>query len=167
MMSILVTRFEITEVSSEGNKIANEQMESLEKDKKLYQKDFEGLFRKDWLQKFFYPFKSPIPVIFCLLYSGLQLAFVICAAQAVDDMGVVVTHVLNGGGWVIYYIVALIVGIIANLYTFLVVAIWVAIITTVLVAIALIVALFIGCICLSIMCSSNSNKNNTNEKYTR
>ena len=118
--------------------------------------DFDILvFRKSWFAKFSHPFKSPGLVAICLLYSVLQLAFIICAARAVDDMGVVVTHVLNGGGWVAYYIFALIVGFIANLYVFLVVGLWVAIITAILVAIALIV----GFVCLAVMCSNNSNKN--------
>ena len=43
-----------------------------------------------------YPFKSPALVIICLLYA--LLAFVVCASQEMDEMGVVFTHVLNGGG---------------------------------------------------------------------
>jgi ABC-type multidrug transport system fused ATPase/permease subunit len=175
MMRIFqMTEIGIIDISNFKNKIKermNQLEQSLMKDKGLKVERFLGLFqpckndfdklvfRKSWFSKFKHPFKSPMLVIICLLYSVLQLAFIICAARAVDDMGVVVTHVLNGGGWVIYYIFALIVGIVANLYIFLVVGLWVAIITAILVAIALIIALIIGYICLVVMCSGNSNKN--------
>ena len=78
--------------------------------------DFKELIKKGFMDKFSYPFKSPALVIICLLYALLQLAFVVCASQEMDEMGVVFTHVLNGCGWVFYYIAAIIVRVIANLY---------------------------------------------------
>lgn len=128
--------------------------------------DFDNLFRKSWCEKFSYPFKAPMLVIICLVYAVLQLTFIICAAQAVDEMGVVITHVLNGGGWVVYYLFAVIVGAIANLYVFLVAGLWVAIITAVLAAIAVVVA-GIALICLLAICASGSGFNrNKNYVYT-
>ena len=65
---------------------------------KPLQDDFQELFKKNWGVKFLYPFKTPMLVFTCFVYFALQLAFVLCAAQSVDEMGEVVTHVLNGGG---------------------------------------------------------------------
>ena len=87
--------------------------------------DFKELFEKGFMDKFF---KSPALVIICLLYALLQLAFVVCASQEMDEMGEVFTHVLNGGGWVFYYIAAIIVGAIANLYVFIVAGFWILVI---------------------------------------
>ena len=39
------------------------------------------------------------------------------------------THILNGGGWVFYYIAAIVAGAIANFYVFLVAGFWVLVIT--------------------------------------
>ena len=47
------------------------------------------LIKKRFIDKFSYPFKSPALVIICLLYALLQLAFVVCASQEMDEMGVV------------------------------------------------------------------------------
>ena len=116
--------------------------------------DFDELFNKSWLDKFALPFKTPTLVITCLSYAVLQLAFVICAAQAVDDMGVVVTQILNGGGWVIYYIIAVIVGVIANLYVFLVAGLWVAIVSAIIITIAAIIACLILA-CMLANCGSS------------
>ena len=128
--------------------------------------EFSELFKKSWGEKFLYPFKAPMLVVICLVYAALQLAFVICAAQAVDEMGTVVTHVLNGGTWVIFYIFAIIVGFIANVYSFLVAGVWIAIVAIVLAVIAMVIATIVGClalVCGVLMCGS-SNRNNINTR---
>ena len=70
----------------------------------------------------------------------------VCAALAVDEMGTVVIHILNGGGWVYYYISVVALGIIANIYTVLVVAVWIPLIIA-----AIIVILAIVCICIIVV----------------
>ena len=49
-----------------------------------------------------------------------QLAFVVCGALAIDEMGKGETVFLNGGGWSVYYYVAAALGAIVNIYSFLV-----------------------------------------------
>ena len=122
---------------------------------KPLQDDFQELFRKNWGVKFLYPFKTPMLVFACFVYFALQLAFVVCAAQSVDEMGEVVTHVLNGGGWVYYYISAVIVTIIANLYTFLVVGLWIAVITAVVITIVPAITYCIITCVLVLLCRSS------------
>ena len=102
--------------------------------------DFKELFEKGFFEKFSYPFNSPALVIICFLYTVLQLAFILCAAQTMDEMGVVINHVLNGGGWVVYYIVVIIVGVIANCYVFLVAGFWILTISAIIVISAIILA---------------------------
>jgi hypothetical protein len=130
---------------------------------KPLKKDFEELFHKPWCDKFTYPFKTPLLVIICLGYAVLQLVFVICASQAVNEMGEVMTHVLNGGGWVYYYLFAIITGIVANLYVFIVAGIWIAIITGIIIAIAAIIAcIALVCVlgCALAMCNNDSKQRN-------
>ena len=114
------------------------------------------------LTKFFYPFQIPVLVILCLVYSLLQLGFVICAALA--DTGP--PEVLNGGGWIQFYITAVIMGIIANLYTFAVAALWMTIIAGILFAIAALVSILLTCfmfvllaVILFLCSGSNNNRN--------
>ena len=113
--------------------------------------DFMVLFQKGFFDKFSYPFNSPTLVFICILYTALQAAFVVCASEAVDEMGSVFTHILNGGGWVIYYIIAIIFGVIANFYAFLVVGFWILVISIILLvfiglfALFLILYIFSGC----------------------
>lgn len=111
--------------------------------------DFEVIFSKRFLVKFLYPFKTPMLIIVCLVYSALQFAFVVCASLAVDEMGVVVIHILNGGGWVYYYIAAVAVGVIANIYTFVIAAVWTPIlIVTAIAIIAVVVSAIIALVVL-------------------
>ena len=127
-------------------------------DKRLFQPlkdDFEKLFRKSWCVKFLYPFQSPKLIIACFIYFTLQLAFVVCASQAVDEMGEVVTNILNGGGWVYYFIFGVVVGAIANLYTFLVAIFWIIAISVLVIIFILLVIIFILLVIIFILLSES------------
>ena len=100
-------------------------------------KEFDELRNVSFITKFMYPFKSPMPIIFCLTYGLLQASFVICAAVTYDDMGNLVVHILNGGGWILYLIVACAIGALANIYALLVAAVWVTIIIIVIILVIL------------------------------
>ena len=118
---------------------------------------YNTLSNTAFLEKLVHPFKSPVLVILCMIYGGAQLAFIICAATATTEMGRVLFQILNGGGWVVYYIIAVVIGVIANLYAFAVAAVWVTIISAVLALIAFIIFLF----CLAACASSPSRNNRT------
>ena len=122
------------------------------------EKQFKDMRNKGASKKFFYPFESPVLIILCLVYALLQLGFIICAAVA--DTGP--SEVLNGGGWLNFYIAAVIMGIIANLYTFAVAAFWGAIIIGVIVAIASLIACLLMCCFLYMVASGNSDNNRRN-----
>lgn len=94
---------------------------------KFYE-DFELLRDVPFSDKAAYPFKSPTISVICLAYGLLLAAFVICAAVTYDETGALVVHILNGGGWVLYFILACVVGAVANLYVLLVAAVWIMII---------------------------------------
>lgn len=124
------------------------------------EKQFNAMRNIGASKKFFYPFKRPMLIILCLVYALLQLGFIICAAVA--DTGP--SKVLNGGGWINFYIVAIVTGIIANLYTFAVAALWGAIIIGVLVMIASLIACLFLC-CILFMLGSGSSSNNNRNNY--
>ncbi len=115
--------------------------------------EYDGMRKKPFLDKLGYPFKSPALVILCILYAVGQLGFVICAALATDETGMVMAQFLNGGGWVFYYIIAVVLGALANLYVFAVAAVWLIIIA----AVISIILLIIGFFCLAAACSSSSD----------
>ncbi|XP_064399158.1 uncharacterized protein LOC135345659 [Halichondria panicea] len=117
--------------------------------------DYNVLSNTRFLDKLSYPFKSPGLIILCLLYAGGQLGFIICAATAKDETGMLMGQVLNGGGWVVYYIFAVVVGALANLYVFAVAAVWVTIISVIICIVMFFIALF----CLAIFCGGSSNNN--------
>lgn len=121
---------------------------------------FNDMRNKGASKKIFYPFESPVLIILCLIYALLQLGFIICAAIA--DTGP--SEVLNGGGWIYFYIIAIIMGIIANLYTFTVAAFWGAIIIGVIVMITALIACLVLCCFLAMLgsCESSSNSNRRN-----
>ena len=114
-------------------------------------------------------YESPVLIILCLVYALVQLGFIICAAIA--DTGP--SEVLNGGGWIYFYIVTIIMGIIANLYTFAVAALWGAIIIGVIVMIESLIACLIAwpiaclvlCCFLAMLGSSGSSSNNNRRNY--
>ena len=120
--------------------------------------DFYKLFNRSWFTKFLYPFRAPWLAIICLIYALLQLAFVFCAAQTVNEMGEIVTQILNGGGWVIYYSVAVVVWVIANIYTFLIAGFWLLIIAAIIAAILIIVGCFVAMfVCAAAASAPSSN----------
>ena len=115
--------------------------------------NFEQLQNARISKKLGYAFRNPFLVTACLAYSFAQLAFVIVAIVAIQNETL---------GTIIYYILSIVIGIIANMYVFLVAALWTTIIVGILVAIASIIALIAG-ICFLCMagqaCQSNSNRN--------
>ena len=121
------------------------------------QSDFKTLCDEPFSSKLTYAFKSPGLIFLCICYGVLQATFVICAAVTYDaDMGTLVVHILNGGGWVLYYIVACVIGAIANLYVLLVAAMWI-----------IIICLIILAILSAILCSDDQTKKNQVKKVVR
>ena len=114
---------------------------------------FKELRNVDFGKKLSYAFRNPFLVAACLVYSFAQLAFVVTAIVAIQNETL---------GTIIYYILSIIIGVLANVYVFLVAALWTAIIVGILVAIASVIALIAG-ICFLFMagqtCQSNSNRN--------
>lgn len=103
---------------------------------KTLRKDFEKLRDKHVCDKLFYPYTAPMIVIVCIIYVATQVAFVTCAAVTIDEMGTLTTQILDGGGWVFYYIAAVVVGGIANAYAFAIVAFWIGVVVFILLGIA-------------------------------
>ena len=99
-------------------------------------KEFDELRNISRTTKFAYPFTSPALIFFCVCYGLLLISFVICAGTTYNDMGFLIIHILNGGGWVIYYIVACIIGLIANIYILLVAGVWIILIAFIILVIA-------------------------------
>ena len=98
-------------------------------------KDFRTMRGKSWFQeKFAYPFKSPVLVVLCMLYFASQVAFAVCAVLTddveIDESEFEVQNlvILNGGNWSKFYTAALVLGVLANLYTFIVAVVWLIII---------------------------------------
>ena len=100
------------------------------------EEEFKLLREKTFREKFSYPFKSPQMVIVCIAYTLLQLGFVICA-------GISSVGPLGGGGWLFFYIVAIIMGFIANLQVLTIAIFWNTIIIAVIVYIAIFIAAFV------------------------
>ena len=145
----------------DGVKLSKEQrLERVRQFMTRFTNDFQKLRSLTFLNKVEYPFKSPLIIFLCMLYAAMQLTFIICAGVAINDMGVVVSQVLNGGGWVVYYIFAIIFGAIANAYVLLVAGFWIlviVVITAILVGILFcIVLVFIILACFG--SSSNSRR---------
>ena len=103
--------------------------------------DFCELRDQAFSNKLFYPFKSPLLVIVCLFYSFCQFAFLLTAILAIQS---------GDPGTVFFYVLSIVVGIIANIYVFAVAALWTTIIVGILVLIAVIIALLVlACVLLS------------------
>ena len=123
-------------------------------------KQFRDLHQRRWLEdKFLYPFKSPVMVILCMLYTALQLAFVICAAVVESESGDLEIHPLNGGPWVGFYVASVFIGGIANMYVFTVAFFWTGVLIVILIAIAMFIVL-IGLVCLLCCLASSSSNDN-------
>ena len=122
-------------------------------------RDFNKMHNKSWCDtKFAYPFRSPVLVFLCMVYTALQLAFVICAGVSASDGGTVMSSILDGGTWVPLFFVGILLGGICNMYVFTVAFFWTAIIVGILVTIAIAVALLVLCCCLASLGSSDSNR---------
>ena len=98
--------------------------------------------------KFTYPFKSPLHIIFCLLYAIMLLTFFVCCIVKGP-----------GGGWLLFYFVAFAFGFLVNLYACSVAAVWIAVFVGVLIAIACILLIIILICCIGSQSSSNRNNN--------
>ena len=114
-------------------------------------KEFQNI---NTCNKLTYAFRNPFLVTACLAYSFAQLAFVIVAIVGIQN---------ETFGTIIYYILSIVIGIIANMYVFLVAAFWTTVVYGILVAISSIIAIIIGisvffCIARQ-TCQSNSNRN--------
>ncbi len=145
-------------ISTNFRKMSTQQkMQQLKDYFNRFSNDYEKLRNRPFFKKIEYPFRNPGIVLLSLLYAGMQLTFIVCAGVAVDDMGVVVSQILNGGGWVGYYIFAIIFGAVANVYVFLVAAFWIFIVVAVVAIIVGVILCFILVIILMGIASSNSN----------
>ena len=151
--------FELKDVCKKGAKRFSNVISEFVRIDKLTS-EYDGLRNTRLPDKILYPFKSPGLVILCLLYASCQFAFVLCAAIATQETGEIIGQILNGGGWVIYYIIAVVVGILANLYVFAVAGLWFAIIVGVLILVVAILAL----VCFACLVSGSDNRNN-NQHY--
>ena len=121
--------------------------------------DFKKWRDISFLTKFEYPFKNPWMVMLCLFYASIQLIFIICAGVAVSDTGVAMSQVLNGGGWVVYYIIAIIFGAIANAYAFLVAGFWISVFLLVVAIMVGIMLCIVLVILLAVIAGSSSSSN--------
>ena len=114
---------------------------------------FKSLKNLGFLNKLSYAFRNPFLVVACLAYSFAQFAFVVVTIVAIQNENL---------GTIIYYIISIIIGVLANVYVFLVAALWTTVIVGILVAIASVIALIAG-ICLLFMigqsCTSKPNRN--------
>ena len=90
-------------------------------------------------------------VTVCMIYALLQLAFILSAGLVNTDTGHsfgdgnytyfenVEIRLLGGGNWTYFYVCAVIIGFIANMYVFTVALFWL----TVILVISLVIAIFI------------------------
>jgi hypothetical protein len=122
---------------------------------------FEKLRNVNFCNKVSYAFRNPFLVVACLVYAFAQLAFVIIAIITIQN---------ESPGTVIYYILSVIIGILANVYVFLVAALWTTVVIGILLAIALVIALIAGICFLCMAClllgGSNSKNRNANRNYS-
>ena len=105
--------------------------------------DYKTMKDTTTFKKLTSPFKRPGMVIVCALYLAGQFAFIITAATTYNEMNQLGIQVLNGGGWVVIYIIAIIVGIIANMYAFVVAGFWIMVVATMLAIIVFIVIMIV------------------------
>ena len=100
---------------------------------------FKNLRGAAWFDKFSYPFQSPQMVIISMVYSYLQLGFLVCASSSLSA----------NGFWVFFYVpVACLIGFIANLYVFTVVVFWTSIIVGITVILLIIIGTVIIIVCI-------------------
>jgi hypothetical protein len=116
---------------------------------------FDELRNVHFCSKASYAFRNPFLVVACLVYSFAQFTFVIIAIIAIQN---------ESPGIIIYYILSVIIGVLANVYVFLVAALWTAVIVGILVAIALVIA--VTCI-IAMNCSCLQSNRNENRNVNR
>ena len=150
--------FEIKKITEERTKPMHQVLNELVKVDKI-KSDYKTMKETATFKKLTSPFKSPGMVIVCALYLAAQFAFVITAATAHNEMNQLGIQVLNGGGWVVFYIIAVIVGIIANMYAFAVAGFWIMVVATVLAIIAFIVIMIVLVCLVGAGVSSNNSSN--------
>ena len=139
-------------------KTKKEAASKLEKIKKFVhiaelKKQFKDLRQKAFFRKFLYPFFTPQMVIICLIYALLQFSFIICAHTSTSGNGP-----LGGGHWTTFYVIAVIVGYIANFYVFIVASAWIITIIAVTISTALLIHFFL-LVCCFYICGSPSSNN--------
>ena len=144
---------EIKKVAKERSKTMHQFIVKLIKVDQL-KNDYETLKNTAFFLKLSQPFRSPWVVIFCALYLVGQFAFIVTAATAYNETNQLVSQVLNGGGWVVFYVIAVFVGIIANLYAFAVAGLWISIVALVLIVLFL--------FCLIVMCAGSGSSKRSN-----
>ena len=119
--------------------------------KSQLKEDFLNLRNQPFTNKLFYPFKSPVLVIVCLVYSFSQFAFVLTAILAIRS---------GDPGTIFFYILSIVVGIIANIYVLAVAALWTTIIVGILILIAIIIMLIVLA-CMLLSCGSSKSSQRT------
>ena len=107
------------------------------RDGKKLRDDFKRLQGISFCNKLSYAFRNPLLVVACLAYSFAQIALVVVTIITMENVDL---------STIIYYVISIVIGILANVYVFLVAALWIAVIVGIL-AIAPIIALVAG-ICL-------------------
>ncbi len=88
--------------------------------------EFQELRQTHWCKKLVYPYTVPAVVITCFIYLAMQAVLVIYAAITIGNMGAQSDQILNEGGWVYFYILAVVVfAIITNAYSTAVASFWI------------------------------------------
>ena len=124
--------------------------------------DFKEMAKQNiFTDRLGFPFRSPGLVILCMIYAALQLAFIISATKNNVDGDTI----LAGGNWTTFYIFAIIVGGLANVYTFCVAYFWLLVIAVITAGILIAVAMICLCLLLASTASgSSSNSQQTNQR---
>ena len=95
----------------------------------LVLKNFKEMDNQSFFKyKLGFPFRSPMLIIMSIIYSALQLAFMISATQNTLEENTI----LAGGDWTIFYIFTIIMGSVANMYIFCVAYCWILMIPLIL-----------------------------------
>ena len=127
---IILPEKALEEAEKKGQKVT-EYLKEADLRKNL-RNDFKKLIDKGFCKKLTYPCFHPITVLVCLIYSASQFAFVITAIIGIQSAEL---------GYVIYYIISIILGIIVNIYVFIIAAIWYPICAVLLMSFLVVLAL--------------------------
>ena len=88
-------------------------------DGNMLRDDFKRLQGISFRDKLSYAYLNPFLVVACLAYSFAQFAFVVITIVAIQNVNL---------GTIIYYVISIFIGVLANVYVFLVAALWIAVI---------------------------------------